>query len=79
MKNGVADLLGQVLRIANDDGHVQTAQYAKEELCKREGIDHKRRAEFRDMGDANLLFQCVFFLLLALFSLYLTCICRYQI
>ena len=45
----------------------------KEELCKREGIDHRCRAEFRDMGDASPLFRCVFFLLLlALFSLDIT-------
>jgi len=29
----------------------------KEELCKREGIDHTRRAEFRDLGDASPLFR----------------------
>jgi hypothetical protein len=34
----------------------------KEELCKREGIDQTRRAEFRDIGDASPLFRCVFFL-----------------
>ena len=31
----------------------------KEELCKREGIDQRRRAEFRDIGDASPLFRCV--------------------
>ena len=34
----------------------------KEELCKREGIDQTRRAEFRDIGDASPLFRCVFLL-----------------
>ena len=32
----------------------------KEELCKREGIDQTRRAEFRDIGDASPLFRYVF-------------------
>ena len=42
----------------------------KEELCKREGIDHRRRAEFKDVGDASPLFRYVFVLIL--FNLDLT-------
>ena len=33
----------------------------KEELCKREGIDQTRRAEFTDIGDASPLFRFAFF------------------
>ncbi len=45
----------------------------KEELCKREGIDQTRRAEFRDIGDASPLFRCAFSCtLLMLYGLNLT-------